>query len=111
MTFCPALARRVSWLRLPASRARLAYCSRLTAGTGGEGRRRVSAAWRRNCAGVRPICSARVRRASYSAAETRTPMVDLRTAAGSILGRPPLPRRAGGVAGGGESPAGGEGGV
>ena len=43
MTCCPWLARRTSWLRLPASRPSLAYSSRLTAGTGGRGRRRVRA--------------------------------------------------------------------
>ena len=101
----PACARRVSWLRLPASRASAAYSARLTGGTGGEGRRRVSAASRSHWAGRMPICAAVVRSAAYSAAETRTPMVERRTAAGSPGGRPPLPRRGGRASAMSEPPA------
>jgi hypothetical protein len=39
------------------------------------------------------ICAAFARNVAYSLAETRTPIVALRTAAGSALGRPPADLR------------------
>src|SRR4051812_9811273 len=64
------------------------------AATGGEGKRRDNAASRSHCAGRRCIIAALVHSASYSAADTRTPIVNMRTEAGSPLGRPPFALRA-----------------
>ena len=55
--------------------------------TGGAGSRRVKAASRSHCAGVIAMASDLARRASYSAAETRTPMVAVRRSAGALRGR------------------------
>jgi hypothetical protein len=53
--------------------------ARFTAATGGDGRRRDSAAFSRS--------------AAYSPGDTRTPIVVERNAAGSPLGRPPFALR------------------
>src|SRR5436309_3529739 len=67
--------------------------AQVIAATGGDGSRRDSAASRNHCAGVMCICAALSRNAPYSLGDTRTPMVVVRTAAGSPLGRPPLALR------------------
>jgi hypothetical protein len=53
----------------------------------------ASTASHSHCAGVKCVCAAFARSVAYSLADAHTPIVVLRTAAGSPLGRPPADLR------------------